>query len=113
MLKTSFGKDIMIMETTYPWTTAYADDYDNQINTSKLAPGYYATEEGQYKYLHALTQEVIDGGGMGIFTWEPAWITSQMKDSWGTGSSWECNTLFDFEGNTIDGIRFMSDKYIF
>jgi arabinogalactan endo-1,4-beta-galactosidase len=113
MLKSTFVKYIMIMETTYPWTTGYADDYDNQINTSQLSYGYYATEKGQYKYLHTLTQEVIDGGGMGIFTWEPAWITSQMKDSWGTGSSWECNTLFDFEGNTLDGIRFMSDKYTF
>jgi arabinogalactan endo-1,4-beta-galactosidase len=113
MLKSTFGKSVMMMETTYPWTTGYADDYDNQINTSKLAYGYYATEEGQYKYLHALVQEIIDGGGQGLFTWEPAWISSQMKDPWGTGSSWECNTFFDFNGNTIDGIRFMSDKYNF
>jgi arabinogalactan endo-1,4-beta-galactosidase len=113
MLKTTFSKDIMIMETTYPWTTGFADDYDNQINTSKLAYGYYVTEDGQYKYFHALAQEIIEGGGKGIFTWEPAWITSQMKDPWGTGSSWECNTLFDFDGNTLEGIRFMSDKYKF
>ncbi|MGD0341121.1 MAG: glycosyl hydrolase 53 family protein [Bacteroidales bacterium] len=113
MLKTTFHKDVMIMETTYPWTTGWDDNYTNQINTSALVSGYPATEAGQYKYLHALTQEVIDGGGIGIFTWEPDWITSQMKDPWGIGSSWECNTFFDFEGNSLKGIRFMSDKYNF
>lgn len=112
-IKTTLNKDVMIMETAYPWTTGYADNYNNIIDVSKLVSGYPATETGQYKYLHALAQEVIDGGGIGIFTWEPAWITSQMKDPWGTGSSWECNTLFDFTGNTLKGIRFMSDQYNF
>jgi arabinogalactan endo-1,4-beta-galactosidase len=113
MLKTTFGKDVMVMETTYPWTTGYADSYNNIIKTSLLVPGYPATEKGQYDYFHSLTQKVIEGGGKGIFAWEPAWITSQMKDPWGTGSSWECNTFFDFEGNSIQGIRFMTDKYNF
>jgi arabinogalactan endo-1,4-beta-galactosidase len=112
-IRTSFKKDVMIMETVYPWTTGWADNYNNLITESALAPGYTATEAGQYKYMHALTQEVIDGGGSGIFTWEPDWITSQMKDLWGTGSSWECNTFFDFEGNSLKGIRFMSDQYNF
>lgn len=113
MLKTTFQKDIMIMETTYPWTTGSADNYGNIINSAKLNAGYPATEAGQYDYLNALTQEIIDGGGKGIFTWEPEWITSNMKDSWGTGSAWECNTLFDFQGNVIKGIRFMTDHYTF
>jgi arabinogalactan endo-1,4-beta-galactosidase len=113
MLNTTFSKDVMIMETTYPWTTGYADNYNNIISTSLLNAGYPATETGQYNYFHALTQEVIDGGGTGIFAWEPAWITSQMKDKWGTGSSWECNTFFDFEGNAIKGIGFMTDNYNF
>lgn len=113
MLKTTFQKDVMIMETTYPWTTEYADSYNNIINTSLLVSGYPASEKGQYDYLHDLTREIIEGGGKGIFTWEPAWITSGMKDLWGTGSSWECNTFFDFNGNSIKGIKFMTDKYNF
>jgi arabinogalactan endo-1,4-beta-galactosidase len=112
-LRTTFRKDVMIMETVYPWTTGWADNYNNMITESALVYGYPATEAGQYKYMHALTQQVIDGGGIGIFTWEPDWITSQMKDLWGTGSSWECNTFFDFEGNSLKGIRYMSDKYNF
>ena len=112
-VKTTYNKDVMIMETAYPWTTGNSDSYTNIINSSKLALGFPATEDGQYNYLLALTQEIIDGGGKGIFYWEPAWITSNMKDLWGTGSSWDCNTLFDFQGATIKGIHFMTYQYKF
>jgi arabinogalactan endo-1,4-beta-galactosidase len=60
-----------------------------------------------------LAQEIIDGGGKGIFPWEPAWITSNMKTQWGQGSAWECNTLFDFQGNVIKGMHFMTYSYTF
>lgn len=113
LLKNSFNKDVMIMETIYPWTTQNADNYGNFVDAGKLNSDYQATKEGQYKYMHDLTQEVIAGGGKGIFPWEPAWITSNLKDSWGTGSAWDCNTFFDFTGNSIKGIRYMSNKYIF
>lgn len=112
-IRSTFSKEVMIMETTYPWTTSSNDNYSNIIRPEKLLDGFPATVTGQYDYMHTLTQEVIDGGGKGIFTWEPAWISSRMKDPWGTGSSWECNTFFDFSGNTIKGISFMSDKYAF
>ena len=60
-----------------------------------------------------LTQQVIDGGGSGIMYWEPAWITSSLKDEWGTGSSWENNAFFDFNGNVLPGIDFMNYPYKF
>ncbi len=112
-LKGKYGKEIMIVETTYPWTTGYADNYNNIINVDKLLSGYPATQEGQYQYLVKLAQEIIDGGGKGIFPWEPAWITSNMKTQWGQGSAWECNTLFDFQGNVIKGMHFMTYPYKF
>lgn len=43
--------------------------------------------------------------------WEPTWITSNMKDQWGTGLSWENNTLFDFEGNVHQGIEYINYDY--
>jgi arabinogalactan endo-1,4-beta-galactosidase len=107
------GKEVMIVETAYPWTLANADSYGNIIEPDKLDPAFPATEEGQYNYLVRLVQEVIDGGGSGVHYWEPAWITSPMKDLWGTGSAWDCNTLFDFEGNVIKGMEFMTFPYKF
>jgi arabinogalactan endo-1,4-beta-galactosidase len=110
-IKTKYGKEIMIMETAYPWTTANADNYGNIIDTDKLEASYPATPSGQFNYLKELTQVIIKGGGKGIFYWEPAWITSEMKDLWGTGSAWDCNTLFDFNGNVNRGMRYMTWKY--
>jgi len=111
LLKSKFNKDIMIMETIYPWTTQNADNYSNIVDSGKLEPEFPATAEGQYNYMHALTAEVVEGGGKGIFSWEPAWITSPAKDLWGTGSSWDCNTFFDFSGSTLKVMQFMSDSY--
>jgi len=111
MLKTKYTKDVMIMETAYPWTIENADNYPNVIDTGKLTDRFPATQEGQFNYLKTLVQEIIEGGGEGVFYWEPAWITSEMKDLWGTGSSWDCNTFFDFQGNTIKGINYMTEKY--
>lgn len=112
-LRSITGKEVMVVETAYPWTTYNADSYNNIIDTYKLAAGYPADKTGQYNYMVKLTQEVIEGGGIGVHYWEPAWITSDIKDKWGTGSSWDCNTLFDFTGNVLKGMDFMTYPYSF
>lgn len=113
VLKGKYGKEVMIVETAYPWTIEYFDDYNNIINTEKLLSDYPATIDGQYNYLVKLTQEVIDGGGKSIFYWEPGWISSNIKTQWGQGSAWECNTLFNFQGNVIKGMNYMTYPYKF
>lgn len=112
-LKTKFGKKVMIVETSYPFTTLNADSYANSIGGDTPVAGYPVTIDGQYKYLTDLTQAVISGGGSGIMYWEPAWITSSLHDPWGAGSSWDNNTLFDFNGNTISGMNYMTYPYQF
>ena len=112
-IRTLYGKEVMIAETAYPWTIDNADNYNNIIDIDKLNPLYPATESGQYNYLRKLTQEIIDGGGKGIFYWEPAWISAGVKTLWGEGSAWEQNTFFDFQGNVIDAMDYMTFKYDF
>ena len=109
--KRTFKKEVMCVETAYPWTSEGADSYNNILGGSDGEFGYPYTREGQLKYMKDLTQAIINGGGTGIMVWEPAWITSQMKDLWGTGSAWENCTFFDFQGNTLKGIDFMNDLY--
>jgi arabinogalactan endo-1,4-beta-galactosidase len=36
-----------------------------------------------------------------------------MKDLWGTGSSWDNNTLFDFSGNALPAMAYMTYPYKF
>ncbi|MEJ2503829.1 MAG: glycosyl hydrolase 53 family protein [Gemmatimonadota bacterium] len=106
-----FDRDVMIVETAYPWTLENADGYGNIFGPDALEPGYAATPAGQRAYRVDLVQEVVDGGGTGVFYWEPAWITSSLRDLWGTGSSWENNTLFDFDGAVHEGMAFYTHPY--
>jgi arabinogalactan endo-1,4-beta-galactosidase len=109
--KGKYGKPVLILETAYPWTTEADDNYNNIFGNQTPLSGYPFTKKGQFDFMVKLTQEVIDGGGLGVIYWEAAWISSDMKDLWGTGSSWENCTFFDFDGNAIEGIDFM--KYDF
>ncbi len=112
-LKAKYNKKIMIVETAYPWTSQGTDSYANVISGSAGFNGYGVSSDEQYRYMKDLTQQVISGGGSGVMYWEPAWITSSLKDEWGTGSSWENNTFFDFTGNVLPGINFMTYAYQF
>jgi arabinogalactan endo-1,4-beta-galactosidase len=108
--KTKFKKDVIILETAYPWTTASADDYSNLLGGTAMA-GYPFTQDGQYNIMVDLMKQVKKGGGLGVIYWEPGWITSQMKDLWGTGSPWENATFFDFTGNTVKAIDYTKSEY--
>ncbi|MBS1511144.1 MAG: glycosyl hydrolase 53 family protein [Bacteroidetes bacterium] len=112
-LKTSFGKKVMIVETGYLFTTINADSYNNIVDAGAMVPGYPISKEGQLAYMKDLTQAVIAGGGSGIMYWEPAWITSSLRDLWGTGSSWDNMTLFDQSGNTLPAMDYMTWPYRF
>lgn len=107
----SFDKEVMIVEAAYPWTLENADNYNNIFGQNALVDGYPATKEGQRDFMIALTKEIMDGGGTGLMYWEPAWVTSDMKTNWGTGSAWENNTLFDFEGNPHEGMEYIGYDY--
>jgi arabinogalactan endo-1,4-beta-galactosidase len=110
-LKNKYNKKVMIVETAFPWTTQNADSYTNIIGEGIGTYGVSQTEH--LRYMKDLTQTVITAGGTGIMYWEPAWISSPMKDRWGSGSSWENNAYFDFSGNAIPVFDWMSFDYKF
>jgi len=110
-LKSKYHKKVMIVETSYPFTSQNADSYPN-ISTKGFA-NYPISAIGQYQYMKDLTQQVISGGGCGIMYWAPDWISTNYTDAWGKGSSWENNTFFDFGGNLLPVIDFMRSKYVF
>jgi arabinogalactan endo-1,4-beta-galactosidase len=109
--RTRFSKDVIMVETAYPWTHEANDSYTNLFGSETPITGYPYTVEGHRSMMRKLTQEVYDGGGIGLVYWEPAWITSQMKDLWGTGSSWENNALFDFDGKVLGSIDYLNFEY--
>ncbi len=99
--KNRYKKDVMILETAYPWTTAADDSYNNLFGSQTMISGFPFTKQGQLDMMRELVKEVKDGGGIGLIYWEPAWISSEMKDLWGTGSAWENSAFYDFDGNSM------------
>jgi arabinogalactan endo-1,4-beta-galactosidase len=109
--KKRYSKEIMILETAYPWTADGNDSYNNIFGAGQAISGYPLTQQGQKSLMHDIVQQLISGGGLGMIYWEPAWISSEIKDLWGTGSAWENCTFFDFDGNLHQGIDYMADDY--
>ena len=98
-----YGKEIILVETAYPWTLDWYDNIHNIVgDSSQLHPGYPATVDGQSRYLSDLMQLVrnIPGNkGLGLFYWAPEWISTPQL-----GSPWENVTLFDFTGELLNSI---------
>ncbi|WP_044211652.1 glycosyl hydrolase 53 family protein [Flammeovirga sp. OC4] len=110
--KNKYKKDILIVETAYPWTTEAGDDYNNLFGGQSALTGYDFTLEGQHKFLHDLTQKMMNAGAIGIVYWEPAWVAVPIKTLWGEGSAWENCAFFDYENhNANSAFDFMTDEY--
>lgn len=106
-------KEVMILETAYPWTSAFEDNAANVLNG--VYPGYPFNPENQRDWMIALTQEVISSGGSGVVYWEPGWQSTDCETLYGTGSNWENCTFFDFEDNLLGdgGIGWAEHQYDF
>lgn len=102
-LAVRYGKDVVVVETAYPWTLGWFDGTHNLVGLPEhLLPGYPATPQGQRDFLAALVaivRDVPEGRGRGVYWWEPAWIAAP-----GFGSPWENLTLFDEGGRPLPAL---------
>ena len=113
-LRQTFQKDVMIVETAYPWTTEAVDETASNILNQGVR-GYPFSPAGQRQFMVDLTQTLISNGGLGVVYWEPAWVSTGCTTRWGQGSHWENATFFDFNNNdeVHEGIEFLSYDYLF
>lgn len=113
--KRRFHKQVIVVETAYPFTEDNTDRVPKILGPDTLIPGYPATPAGQLKYLTDLTQTVVENGGIGVVWWEPAWISTgcHPPDVPGPGSPWENATWFDFRnGNeALPAFDFLGKTY--
>lgn len=110
-LSARYGKDVMVVETAYPWTTSDGDSEPNSM-TNTGSVNYPPTPEGQAQFVGALVDLVkaVPGHrGKGVFWWEPEW-TPVPGVGWkvGAGDQWDNNTLFDFHGNALSSLNAFS-----
>ena len=112
-VKQRFGKDVIVVETAYPFTNDNADKAPNLLGPDTLIPAYPATPEGQLAYLTDLTRLTVANGGSGVVYWEPAWVSTECSTRWGQGSNWDNATFFDFRrGNeALPAFRFFRQDY--
>lgn len=109
-LATRYEKDIVLVETAYPWTTADGDGYPNLWDGSTQLPDqstYPPTKQGQAAFFEAIRQillKVPDGRGIGFFDWEPEWIGGVGWEP-GAGNPNDNLTMFDFDGNGLPSLR--------
>ena len=112
-VKKRFNKDVIVVETAYPFTNDNADSAPNLLGPDTLIRDYPATPEGQHRYLVDLTQLTIDNGGVGVVYWEPAWVSTKCSTRWGQGSNWDNATFFDFHrsNEALPAFRFFRHDY--
>lgn len=108
-----YGKDIIVVETSYPWTLENGDWHGNLIAEASQLPdreNWPPTPQGQFAYFQALRDvfgRVPGGRALGFMSWEPEWIPGV---GWapGEGNPNDNLTLFDFNGEALPAIEAFS-----
>lgn len=102
-LAVRYGKDLVVVETAYPWTLGWFDDTHNLVGLQEhLLSGYDASPQGQRLFLerlHEMMVAVPSDRGRGVFWWAPEWVAAPAF-----GSAWENLTLFDDQGNALPAL---------
>ena len=110
-----YGKDVVVVETSYAFTDRDNDDYPNIVDNKLAVPNYPLTPAGQRSMLRdvmAVVRAVNNGRGLGVFYWDATW-TAVKGNGWdntnpAAGNAWENQALFDFDGQVLPAI----DEYL-
>ena len=101
-----YDRDILVVETAYPWTLEWVDDTQNAVGgMSPMHPGYEPTPGGQRRFLADLAATVAatpGDRGRGFFYWSPERVATP-----GYGSQWENVSMFDGTGELLPVVRML------
>ncbi len=134
-VKDTYGKQVMVAETSYAYTAEDGDFHGNTIGEGgAYVKPYPFTQQGQVNHLTDVIQAMHDIGGIGVFYWEGAWIpvgrtswaeNSALWESCGAGwaasyakeydsadagkyyggSACDNQALFDFDGRALQSLK--------
>ena len=78
-VKNTYEKEVMVAETSYAYTLEDSDGHENTVRVGNNDSGDNVTEpfteQGQATYIRNLINAVNEAGGLGVYYWEPAWLT--------------------------------------
>ncbi|MDR6906444.1 arabinogalactan endo-1,4-beta-galactosidase [Agromyces sp. 3263] len=75
-IATTYGKQVMVAETSWARTLDDGDGYPNVIGADTITDQYPASVQGQATALRDVIAAVsaVGDAGIGVFYWEPAWL---------------------------------------
>ncbi len=130
----TYGKRVMVMETSYAWTAEDGDFSANSIGEGGVYDKPYPfTVQGQANEIADVARAMADIGGIGLCYWEGAWVPvgtesweensakwEEFGSGWASSYAWEydpkdagkyyggsaCDnqTLFDFSGKALPSL---------
>ena len=76
-VRIQYGKQVLVAETSYAFTLNDTDGHENTVakGSNDSSTSYPFTPQGQADFLRDLMAVVSRAGGLGVYYWEPAWIT--------------------------------------
>ena len=127
-----YDKATCIMETAYMYTGDDGDGSGNSVSAPDALEDYPVSVQGQANVIRDVCAAAYEGGAMGVFYWEGAWIPvpagdGSRQDKWEKygsgwassyagsydpddagiyygGCSWENQALFDFDGHALPSL---------
>ena len=128
-LKSEYGKETVILETSYAYTLEDGDGFANSVSEVDLVDDYAATVQSQATYVRDVIEVASNSGALGVFYWEGAWTPvgndasaneekwEEYGSGWATsyaakydakdaglyygGCSWDNQAMFDWEGHPL------------
>ncbi|OMF15190.1 hypothetical protein BK131_09855 [Paenibacillus amylolyticus] len=105
-----FKKDVIIAETSYPFSYKNGDAHGNIIGSDEAlhvgGADFPATIQGQYDAIAGIMDmiaNVPNNHGAGFFYWEPAWIPAGVGWIASEGNAWENQAMFDYDEFPANG----------
>ena len=102
-LSINFEKEILIAETSYPFTLGWNDWTNNNVGLEEhlILPDYPASPQGQKDFIRDIKNLVFEvNNGIGFCYWGADRIAWDGETST-NGSTWENQAVFDFENKEL------------
>lgn len=105
-LNREFGKEVAVVETSYPFTLGWNDWTNNIVGLEdQLHQGYPATPDGQYNFVQKVFDEVrASAGGAGVCYWGGEWVAFRGTTST-DGSPYENQAFYNFNFRALPVLK--------
>ena len=106
-LSINFNKEVLIAETSYPFTLGWNDWTNNNVGLEKhlILPDYPASPQGQKDFIRDVKNLILEvNNGIGFCYWGADRIAWDGETST-NGSTWENQAVFDFDNKELPVLK--------